>query len=227
MAEPYRVAVYYAPAADDPLWHLGSAWLGRDAESGAPLARPDLPGLAAATAEPRRYGLHATLKAPFIPRHGLEAFMRDAEAFAANRKPFPLPRLAVTWLDGFLALCPAAPSAALQSLADDCVRVFDGHRLAEDEAAQRRRGAGRPPRQRENIARWGYPLVFGDFHFHMTLTGRLGDDVYREAAEAYFAPALARPRQLGALAIFIEPEKDAPFRLVRRLAFSSEAASNG
>ncbi|MFC7693522.1 hypothetical protein ACFQY5_32275 [Paeniroseomonas aquatica] len=61
-----RLALYWAPGYDDPLHRLGSAWLGRDAESGAPMHQPVLPGLdiAELTADPRGYGLHATLKPP-------------------------------------------------------------------------------------------------------------------------------------------------------------------
>ena len=40
-----RVALYWAPALDDPLHALGSAWLGRDAETGATLPQTVLPGL--------------------------------------------------------------------------------------------------------------------------------------------------------------------------------------
>ena len=35
-----RVALYWAPAADDPLWHAGNSWLGRDPETGASPACP-------------------------------------------------------------------------------------------------------------------------------------------------------------------------------------------
>ena len=61
-----RYAIYFAPAADHPLWRLGSAVIGYDARSGADLARPDaLPWSADQgrkwTDEPRRYGFHATL----------------------------------------------------------------------------------------------------------------------------------------------------------------------
>ncbi|MEL6728492.1 MAG: hypothetical protein AAFP91_13435, partial [Pseudomonadota bacterium] len=38
-----RYAIYYAPPADDPLWALGSEWLGRDAYTGENLTRPDYP----------------------------------------------------------------------------------------------------------------------------------------------------------------------------------------
>ena len=60
-----RVALYWAPELDDPLHARASIWLGRDAETGAALAQPDVPGIVEATADPRLYGFHATLKAPF------------------------------------------------------------------------------------------------------------------------------------------------------------------
>ncbi|MEY4859208.1 MAG: hypothetical protein RLZZ235_1375, partial [Pseudomonadota bacterium] len=34
---PYRIALYYAPAIEDPLHQRASAWLGRDAATGAAL----------------------------------------------------------------------------------------------------------------------------------------------------------------------------------------------
>ncbi len=220
LAEPYRVAVYYGPETEDPLWQAGCAWLGRDPETGTALPQPDLPGLPADTADPRRYGFHATLKAPFTPRLGFAKFLEDAAAFAARQKAFALPTLAVTPLHGFLALCPTAPSPALQSLADACVAALDAHRLPEDAAAQARRAAGRNAKQAGYIARWGYPLVFEEFRFHMTLTGKMENNPYKTAAEAYFALALARPRIVKQIAIFTEDEKSAPFRLCRRLAFA-------
>ena len=39
-----------------------------------------------------------------------------------------------------------------------------------------RRAAGLSERQLQNLDRWGYPYVFADFRFHMTLTGRLAPD---------------------------------------------------
>ena len=80
-----RVALYWAPAVDDPLHRLGSAWLGRDAETGASIAQPSIPGLdlPALTADPRRYGLHATLKPPFHLTGSYAALRADAAALAA------------------------------------------------------------------------------------------------------------------------------------------------
>src|SRR5215469_8989376 len=65
-----RYAIYWAPPDDSVLARIGAAWLGRDAVTDRALPRPTVVGfddatLAALTAEPRRYGLHATLKPPF------------------------------------------------------------------------------------------------------------------------------------------------------------------
>ena len=221
LPEPYRVGVYYAPAPNDPLWQAGCTWLGRDAVTGLTLPQPDLPGLAAHTADPRRYGLHGTLKAPFAPRHGFDAFLRAATDFATTCATFRLPTLAVTNLHGFLALCPAEPAPELHHLADECVRQLDAHRTPEDISAQARRGLGKTTRQRAHLAKWGYPFIFEDFYFHMTLTGQMQSNPYFDAACAHFQTSLAQARQVDSLAIFVEDHKGSPFRLFCRLAFAT------
>ncbi|MEE4300386.1 MAG: hypothetical protein V2J24_13170, partial [Pseudomonadales bacterium] len=55
-----RYAIYYMPAPDSALWQLASSWLGRDAVTGAAVARPPVPGLENVnvdrlTAGPRHY----------------------------------------------------------------------------------------------------------------------------------------------------------------------------
>ena len=62
-----RYALYFTPAASDSLTLSAARWLGRNAFNGAPLDQPaatgfDQPALKALTADPRRYGFHATLK---------------------------------------------------------------------------------------------------------------------------------------------------------------------
>ena len=228
-----RAALYYAPAPGDSLWRAGCAWLGRDPETAATLPQPDMPGqtgspgqagspdLHEATADARLYGFHATLKPPFRLATSWDAFMRDAEALAGRLAPFDLPPLAVTDLSGFLALCPTAPSAALQALADACVEGVDRHRAPPDEAElTRRRGAGLSPEREANLRRWGYPDVFGTWRFHMTLTRRLSDaerGVYRPAADAWFAPALALPRRVREVCVFTQAAPGLPFTIAERL----------
>ena len=69
MADHPRYAIYYAPAPGSGLDRFGAALLGYDAFTGKDLpfpedilqAAPDWRGL---TGDPRKYGFHATLKAP-------------------------------------------------------------------------------------------------------------------------------------------------------------------
>ena len=94
---------------------FGAAWLGRDIESGHAVAQLPVSGfdagaLNALTAEPRRYGFHATLKPPFALAPGrTEAQLLDAVAHLANiDAAFALPSLRLAAIGRFLALVPAA-----------------------------------------------------------------------------------------------------------------------
>ena len=216
-----RVALYYAPALPDPLWRAGCAWLGRDPETAAAVPQPAVAGIHEATAEARIYGLHCTLKPPMHLAASYSAFLADTEELAASRTPFPLPPLAVADLSGFLALRETEPCPALHALADACVMGVDRHRAPPDvaELARRRRN-GLSVAQETNLRLWGYPGVLGLWRFHMTLTRRLTDAeraVFRPAAEAHFAAALAQPRQVSSICVFTQPAPGTPFRIAERL----------
>lgn len=221
---PSRVALYYAPAIDDPLHDAASTWLGRDAETNATRRQPELPDIAAITRDPAGYGFHATLKAPMRLADGVTwgAFVAAVESLAAGIRPFDLPRLSVQDLHGFLALRETAPSHALQALADLCVAGIDHLRapLTEAELARRRK-SGLPPAQEALLKRWGYTYVFGEFFFHMTLTRRLTPAekaIYLPAATEYFGALLEAPRRVTDLAIFTQAAAGAPFTIARRIA---------
>ena len=219
-----RVAVYYAPALDDPLWRAGCTWLGRDPETGASLPQPGVPGLAESTADPRRYGFHATLKPPMRLRTSFPAFLDATADLARRRSPFDLPALDVADLSGFLALRESSPCPALNALADACVVELDDHRdpPGEDELA-RRRHSRLGPEEDAMLLRWGYPHVLATWRFHMTLSQRLQPaqhEVIRPAAEAYFAGLLG-PRRVDTIAIYTEREPGAPFLLAERLPLSA------
>ena len=132
---PHRIALYYAPATDDPLHQRASAWLGRDAVSGAEISQSAIAGIdiAEVTADARSYGFHATLKPPFRVQGDLKAALQTAQDFAARTASFTLPPLQITDLDGFLALREAAPYPALQALADGAVTALDPHRAPATE----------------------------------------------------------------------------------------------
>ncbi len=221
-----RVALYYAPAGDDPLWARAVAWLGRDPATGAEVAQPDIPGLAAITGDAASYGFHATLKPPFRPRPGVswDALRAEVRALAASVPAFPLPPLEVRDLFGFLALTETEPSPALQALCDVCVAWPDALRAPPDDGElARRRRMGLAPAEDANLLRWGYPYVFSAWFFHMTLSRKLTEAehaVYGAAAEAWFAEALEAPRAVSDIAIFMQPAPGDPFDLVERVALS-------
>lgn len=189
--------------------------------TGLAVLQPVLPGLAEATAEPRRYGLHGTLKAPFVPRYGLQSFLQAATSFAAQCHSFALPALAVKEIEAVVALCPVTASPQLYQLAEACVKILDPHRTPESEDVQAKRRNGKTARQIVHITQFGYPFIFEDFNFHMTLTGQMKNNPYLKAACAYFSQALGQPRFIDNLAIFVEEEKGSPFRLYCRLPFAS------
>ncbi|WP_264714492.1 DUF1045 domain-containing protein [Limobrevibacterium gyesilva] len=217
------MALYYAPQADDPLWHLAADWLGRDPATGAPRPQPELPDIADVTADPRTYGFHATLKPPMRLVEGAAwTDVLDAAAeVAAGIPAFDLPGLSVQNLDGFLALRETTPSPELQALADACVIGLDALRAPPGEAElARRRRNGLRPAQEAMLARWGYPYVFATWFFHMTLTRRLTPAehaVYRPEAEAFFATALTRPRRVDDISLFVQDQTGAPFTLAERI----------
>ena len=218
-----RIALYWAPELDDPLHQLGSAWLGRDAETGATLPQPVVPGLdlAEITAEARGYGLHATLKAPFRFAAPYAEVRAACMALAARTRAFELPRLAPVDLGGFIALREAVPSVALNAFADACVGELDRFRLPPTAAEYARRRPERlTPRQRDMLDAWGYHYVFEEWMFHVTLSRRVSEAeraALLPAIEAHFAPALARPRFVRALCLFTQAAPGAPFLIAERL----------
>ena len=198
----WRYAVYFAPPADHALWRAGCTWLGRDARAGQPAgSAPE------GRSEPWRYGFHATLKAPIQLREGhCETAWLDAVAAVAQRhQVFSLPPLQVALLSDFLALRPhdePAPGTPLRRLADDCVEALDVFRASLDDAqrARRRAALGPDPGGRRSAAleRWGYPHVFDDWRFHLTLSdplppGRGARAAMLSAATRHFSRALAEP----------------------------------
>ena len=65
-----RYAIYFAPHSGSLLARFGASLLGYDPATGAEVDAPDHPAFhdplsLGWTAAPRRYGFHATLKAPF------------------------------------------------------------------------------------------------------------------------------------------------------------------
>ena len=226
-----RFAIYYAPSTSDALWERASIWLGRDAASGevfdGTVAGIDRTRLLDLTESAGRYGFHATLKAPMALAAGatLEDLQEALAAFASTARPVALGSLRLANLNGFLALVPGEDdNSALQDLAAHVVESFEPLRAPlspRDFAA--RLGRGLTERQAELLEGYGYPYVFDEFRFHMTLTDRLADEDREdltEAAQTWFGPVLDGPVVLDRVVLYAEPESGTPFTRLDEYKFS-------
>lgn len=225
-----RYAIYFTPAPDTPLWQFGSSVLGYDASTGRVVAHPRHPLFAAdgasdISAEPRRYGFHATLKAPFALSNGWteEALLRHAAGAFATRRPVRLGHLEVATLGRFLALRPSGDASAIGQLANFCVETFEPFRAPLPDADRARRMASQlTERQVGNLDRWGYPHVFEDFRFHMTLTGVVAE---ADLARAYsvlselYAP-IDHPVVVDAISVVCQPRRSERFVVMERFPLS-------
>jgi hypothetical protein len=210
MDQLQRYAVYYAPR-EGAFAFRANEWLGREPGNRRDLPQPVLAGIGdprEITAEPRRYGFHGTLRAPFRPAEGVnEEMVRSTVADLATRlAPVVCEGLQIEVLHGFVALTPIGCEAALLNLGAAVVEGTDPLRAPLTEAEIARRRPDRlSPRQRELLDRWGYPHVMEEFRFHLTLTDRLDQPGPVSAALAgYFAPVLPRPFVIEDLCLFGE-----------------------
>ncbi len=232
MSDP-RYAIYYAPPPESPLWTFGSAVLGYDAASAEPRAPLAPAGVDAAewteiTAQPRRYGFHGTLKAPFRLAEGAseDDLVKAGRAFARKLRGFDLPALEVGPIATFAALKTITSSEALETLAAACVEAFEPFRRPPSaEETARRLEAPLTDRQRHFQERWGYPYVFEEFRFHMTLTGSLPAervtpivDGLAELYEEHVGPAISRA---NAVTLYVEEDAREGFRIVDRFVFGA------
>ena len=229
----YRYAVYFAPPPDSPWWQAGSQWLGRCAAGGPLKPTPAVNGIGneefrQVTAAPRRYGWHATLKAPFTLAAGAdEGQLREAlKTIAASSSPFKMPPLKVVLLDDFLALVPQPLSEAANAVADRCVMELQplAAPLSESEL-QRRRKAPLSPAQDALLVRWGYPFVLDQFQLHCSLTGSLKHlniqqvQNLQQAAQDWFTNL--PPCRFETLALFAEPTQGTDFVLQEHFRFAA------
>jgi hypothetical protein len=248
--QPARYAVYIAPPPESALWRFGSAILGYDAESGADMAQRvpagiDAERFRALTQDPRVYGFHATIKAPFrlSPRVSEADLLAAFAAFAARRPRFQLPPLVLRAVGrqpgagAFIALVEREPTPALAALERATVEAFEPFRAALTEAEYKKR---RPERltsqQRAYLDRYGYPYVFEEFRFHMTLTNRVPeaevDAVMAGLATLYAEAVPPVPVTIDRLALFKQEPgtrhdgEPARFRVVAHQGFEQTVAAD-
>ena len=229
MTEFQRYAIYHTPR-DPGLAEAGAHWLGWDAAAGIACAQPKLDGLprplADLTEAPRKYGFHATIKAPFALAAGVshEDVMAGLAGLARDFAPLDLAGLEVAVLGDFLALRPIGDVSALQAMAGRVVEALDPFRAPLTPAQiAKRRPDSLTPRQRDLLARFGYPYVFEQYQMHMTLSGALSAAdraTLLPIAQAYFAPHLTRPHPIADLCLFGEA-RNGRFHLIHRYALGA------
>ena len=219
-----RYAIYFAAEPGSALDRFGTELLGYDAHRGIDVPFPT--GIPSdwreMTDDPRKYGFHATMKPPLAlaPGKAESELMAACASFAGTPRAIPEIKPVIDSIDGFLAIVPAESDPDLENLAADCVRDFDPFRAPLTERDRARRNPARlTPRQRDYLDRWGYPYVFDEFRFHMTLTGRLDADrrssvlaMLRDRFRDVGAAALA----IDSIALFRQEEAGRRFRVIGR-----------
>jgi len=221
-----RYAIYFVPAADSKLYRYGSSVLGYDCYRGAAVPFPDgfvddAVNWNELTASPRRYGFHATLKAPFhlSPSATERQLVSALQSFAGLGHAIVRFAPTVRLLDGFFAVVPLRAEPALDDFAATCTTLFDAYRAPMSPQERARRVAlGLSQSQIENLDRYGYPYTLSEFRFHMTLTGTVPPR-RRKAILAILLNGLRRLRveqaiAVDRLALVKQETPDAPFRIL-------------
>ncbi len=240
MTASARYAIYLAPPPTSALWRFGCDVLGRDAVSGAQGSSFAIDGIDAQswrelTAEPRRYGFHATLKAPFRLKDNtsLDELVQAVAALAGALAPFEAGPLSVSTIAAgakraFIALTPIAPSKELAELEAVVVRSLDRFRAPLTESERlRRKPEHLSPRQRETLESWGYPYALDEFRAHFTLTNAVIEAETIAAALALeFARCVAPPLlSVDAVVLFVQNSVEDDFAVLRRFPLGASAAA--
>ena len=211
------------------LYRFGASLLGYDALNAQLVTLPKsvveaIPSWHKLTEDPRKYGFHATLKAPFRLSSGaVEADLVAAfEEFTGGCRTIPVIRPVARLLRHFIAIVNDAPNADLTRLADDCVTVFESFRAPLTlQDRERRLKSPLSSNQIAMLDRWGYPYVFEEFFFHMSLTGRIEHAARAQTLEviaAQFARLDQQSLAIDRLALFRQDHPSAKFTAIRHIA---------
>jgi putative phosphonate metabolism protein len=218
-----RYAVYFSPPQHSPWWELGARWLGRDECDDVALAQPLLAEIEptefhSITAQPRRYGFHATLKAPFRLSlgHSVEELMARLQALARQLQPVTLGPVQAAVLGHFVALVPSTQADGVNALAAACVTQLDELREPLSPADLARRNVEKlDQRERELLQSYGYPYALERFRLHFSMSGPVSTSMAQRAIGALVDPVarlnVTAPLTLDRLCLFVEPAPDQPF----------------
>jgi hypothetical protein len=213
-----RYAIYFCPASDTALGRLGHDWLA----ASAPV--PELPGISMGRRDTllvdvRRYGWHATIRAPFTPAVDItyDDVRRAVTSVARASASFELP-LRIDRLADFLALRPCLDEAAPQQLAATCLRALWPLCAPLPEEALHRRGVGLDADELALLQFYGYPYVLDRYRFHMTLSAPATESE-ELAMRQWLEPraAMLPSTRVDALSICREATPGDAFELLERI----------
>jgi len=214
-----RYAIYWTPEPGSDLAAFGERWFSRPAETsglGAELA-------ARAVKSPARYGLHATLKAPFPLREdaSTEDLQQVLDAFCAKRRAPSGGAFTLAFFQGYFGLVLSHRTADIDWLAAECVTQFDAFRSAGGKSGVPADGE-LSPLEEAFEEEFGYPYVLAAFQFHVTLAGPLSQGELDEAAAAlkpHLSPFLRGTPVIDSLTLLGEVEDGGVFEAISRHPF--------
>jgi hypothetical protein len=222
-----RHAIYWTPDPGSDFAAFGDRWLGAARESFG--LSPSLAARAAKS--PARYGLHATLKAPFrLAEDVRTADLQDAlDSFCAERRGPSGGALALAAFQNYLGLVLSSRTADIDWLAAECVTRFDGFRAPLNGADRSKRDdASFSAAEHAFFESFGYPYVLSAFRFHISLAGPLPPAELKEVSVALapqLAPFIAAPFRIDSLSLLGEPHGGGVFEPLSRHPFCHSATA--
>ena len=102
----------------------------------------------------------------------------------------------------------------LSRFALNCVESFEPFRKAlSDSDLQRRKSQSLSKRQESLLLTYGYPYVADEFHFHLTLSGKLSDQdkEYEAWVISEYSRLISETPVLDSLAIYKQVDRQSPF----------------
>ncbi|MEP4196618.1 MAG: DUF1045 domain-containing protein [Aliishimia sp.] len=218
-----RYAIFFVP---NGAWGaFGASWLGWNNQTGTYVKSGSwgIPDQNTLTNRPRKYGFHATIKAPFFlaQGHNENALSEAAQSLCKTMAPIELTSVRLSRLGRFFALSAPDQQDALIQLSQRAVTELDQFRAPATQAELTRRRQSRlTPAQDALMLQWGYPYVMDQFRFHLTLTGPTQHaDLVEGQVHAALSDILQVPLVLDALCLMGEAA-DGNFHQIARYPFA-------
>ena len=226
-----RYAIFFAPADHSPLGVYGATVLRRKAHNDKEWINPEIPVnfentpvWRACIERPAHYGFHATIVAPFelSEDHSLEDLLDDLRDFCATQHALSLTNIAPRLTHRYDALVFEQQPDEVKAFAATCTARFEKYRAPLTDAdIKRRQKKALTKSQISNLQRHGYPYVFDDFNFHMTLSGTMPDDDngFLRWLGVLFWEMVPETPKLDRLCVFKQPDRASAFTRIAEFPF--------